>query len=390
LEVLKRDGITHVEPQGKIASLGLTPAEFRQVCKDVGVDLRMLRHQVGENEFHTDTAYKIAGKDLTAVPLGPYKDDPEGWNKLDNDARERIWAGIGEEAQRRLYTEKMRADLLGRKPGQGAAPFDENKDFGRDVNLGMDVCGREGKPFTEEGMKNLEVMFEVVKALAKEQGGKMVYRPHVGEGYSETEKARHEGSKPARGDDNYIDRPAKKGDPASDIGRHNLAHVLDRIQKLADSGAYVPGGDVIIRLGHVTQCTPEQARQMKDLKIIAEVNLTSNLVTGVTPHDPDNPTESRKDRLQNHPLLELMAEGVDVALSTDAHSVMNTTLTKEYRKAENMIKAFTRKDSELTIRHDGKDCTFAQLPPEVQKHFSIQRLHEATQRYRQQIVADDK
>ncbi len=102
------------------------------------------------------------------------------------------------------------------------------------------------------------------------------------------------------------------------------------------------------------RATPVQAARIVALDIIAEVNLTSNQVTGAlaknTPApgevdrvskagDPAKPYgENVVAELDAHSLSTLIFNDGKVVLSTDGHEVMNTNLAKEFKKAQEVIR----------------------------------------------------
>jgi hypothetical protein len=139
---------------------------------------------------------------------------------------------------------------------------------------------------------------------------------------------------------------------------------------------------VEIRLGHVTQATEAQVAQMKELGVIAEVNLGSNMVTGALGRARD-PAGSRLDE---HPLLMLLYHDVRTLLSTDAGGVMSTDLSKEYGFAAELLERFRRGETSITVP-DPKDrksklvLRYADLPPEVQARFRIEHLERTAQEY---------
>jgi len=82
---------------------------------------------------------------------------------------------------------------------------------------------------------------------------------------------------------------------------------------------------------------------MKELGVIVEANLTSNLVTK---------SVANKDE-QAQVLLKFLYYGVEVVLNTDGGGVMNTTIVEEYERASEIIESFkTKKD--LQIIEDNK------------------------------------
>jgi hypothetical protein len=239
-----------------------------------------------------------------------------------------------------------------------------------DMIAGIDICGPENGRWDEAGMAHMERAFTLLQQQADLSGRKLVLRPHVGEGYSGTEGQRRLG----------VEEDARQGR----IAQENLDTILVRLQKMRDEGTYrpPPEGSVEIRLGHVTQATADQVRRMKDLGVIAEVNIGSNLVTGAL----GRARGGSASRLEEHPLLLLLYHGVPTLLSTDAQGVMSTDLSKEYGFAADLVDRFRRGEIALTVP-DPKDpeqqirVRFKDLPPELQDQFDVRRLENAAQDY---------
>ncbi len=358
LEHLRRDGIDYAEPQGNWhKDLGLTPADMGRIGREEGVELRFLPHRVSENELA-----------LKTVP----------------------------ESRKSTYKEELNTALRA-----GTAPG--GTEF-HSVAAGFDFCGPEGKPFQPEGMKHLQWAYEVLLDASKESGKRMVLRPHVGEGYTETYEQRTRGvSEAQRQGAEYSHQPPGANAHPSDIARHNLQMVIDQVSSLKEQGLYDPRF-VTVRLGHVTNIDPQQAKQLHALGIIAEVNLGSNVSTGALRR-----MEGGESRLTGHPMLDLMAARVDTVLSTDAHAVMNTDLSSEFKAAKFLLDQFH--EGKAGVTYNGHERTSQEMPSVLAREyqeaefkrtgvrvsdadalvegarqadhmFSIDRLHEAAQKYR--------
>ena len=278
---------------------------------------------------------------------------------------------------------RMLPHLMTHQFAEGGGGFDETKLqallFGKDAAKrgkvpemvgGIDICGPEKGRWDHAGMEQLENAFAIVQRHAELSGRTLVLRPHVGEGYSGSEGQRRLG----------VETDAKQ----SNVAQENLGMVLDRIQKMRDERLYFPPpeGKVEIRLGHVTQATEAQVSRMRDLGVIAEVNIGSNMVTGALSRAKD-PAGSRLDQ---HPLLMLLYHDVRTVLSTDAGGVMGTDLGREYGSAADMLDRFRRGETSLTVP-DPKDpksrivLRYDDLPPEVQVRFHIDHLERSAQEY---------
>lgn len=78
---------------------------------------------------------------------------------------------------------------------------------------------------------------------------------------------------------------------------------------------------------------------------------------------------------------------VDTMLSTDAQGVMETTLSIEYQRAAQLIGLFQAGRTRLHI--DGKDLSYDDLPPDVQRRFTLDTLEESARSYAERQRADD-
>jgi hypothetical protein len=124
---------------------------------------------------------------------------------------------------------------------------------------------------------------------------------------------------------------------------------------------------------------------MKELGIYAEVNLTSNEQTGSL-----QPVRGGRDNtFQNHSLINLIAEGVPTILSTDGHSVMHTTLSKEYKRAEQLFKAYMK--GRFPIEMDGELKYFQQMSDEQRARIAqgLSLLKESASAYGDQVSDGD-
>lgn len=335
LRTLRADGIDYAEPQGKWEMFNIPRDRLVEIFADEGVQLRFLHHRISERDLAAET-------------------DPEDWEAYKGELREKL---------------RGREDLLG---------VTDVEDLpSRVVNAGLDICGPEWKPFTDKGMDRFKAMYEVLAELAtKDQP--LVLRPHVGEGYTKTREERDQGVVEADSVDQIRQSRPGADDKTANIARHNLDMLLSALEQTGHDKTR----NVIVRFGHVTHVSPEQLQKMARMGIIAEVNMTSNLVTGAAVQASD--TESRLDR---HPVLALMAGGVDVVLSTDGHDVMHTTLTKEFRVAENLLRDFASGGATVVIPGHPEPLDIAGLSELkgaawVEENMSVDALHRNAQAYR--------
>jgi thymidylate synthase len=131
---------------------------------------------------------------------------------------------------------------------------------------------------------------------------------------------------------------------------------------------------------------------MKELGVIVEANLTSNLVTK---------SVANKDE-QAQVLLKFLYYGVEVVLNTDGGGVMNTTIVEEYERASEIIESFkTKKD--LQIIEDNKriyydentapplderksEYIYEPLPADRKENFTIEYLKKQAEEYKKNDV----
>ena len=220
---------------------------------------------------------------------------------------------------------------------------------------GIDIAGSEHFAFDAKGRERFTYLFDQVAAAGRARGEPIVLRPHVGEGANDVVPGEPFGRDHSR-------QVTEDGQELTHYrrARENIEawlQVLERIAARPENLGY--GGrlppEVIVRFGHVTHATPDQAERMVRLGVIAEVNLTSNAQTGAIARNKPLPGEHDRGRLQgepvsyeddqdssitfdDHSLGTLVFSNADIVLSTDAHSVMNTALGKEYQRASITIK----------------------------------------------------
>jgi len=221
---------------------------------------------------------------------------------------------------------------------------------------GVDIAAPERFNFDEQGMANFESVYRLVQEASAQRGRPLVLRPHVGEGYHEP--------------------GAAHADDASHVAtaRHNLELLIAKLEALHHTGDAAVDG-VIIRFGHATHATPEQLIRMRELGVIAEANISSNLATGSVA------------RLSEHPLLYNLYYNVRTMLATDAQGVMTTTLPREYQLARRQINRFRNGDFKLEV--DGREIGFGDLDSTTQRRFSERQLIEWAEEYRAAIRRGD-
>ncbi len=200
--------------------------------------------------------------------------------------------------------------------------------------VGIDIAGAEHFSVDRVGQARFEYMYKRLLAEA-EPGKPIVLRPHVGEGANDTTAGDL-----FRRDSRRV--TGENGEPSHYArARDNIDSFLTALENVG----HKPDSPVIVRFGHATHTTPEQAVRMQRLGIIAEVNLNSNVETGSLDQNPGGRDRTPRQagdpvpagRFDDHALPTLLFNDVPVILSTDAHSVMSTNMRREYAQARVMI-----------------------------------------------------
>jgi len=250
--------------------------------------------------------------------------------------------------------------MLGKDP-------DSNEPISKLV-AGLDICGPEKGRWSKDTIGQVDIALNALTHEADLAGRPMVLRPHVGEGYSENAEVRRHGG-------------GSRGDVAK-TSRNNLTVLLDHLEN-SPSYKPPPEGKVVVRLGHVTHATDKHIEQMRKLGVIAEVNVGSNLATGSLPRDTN-----ANGRLDEHPLIKLMAAGVKTTLSTDAQGVMSTNMGREFGFAQDMIDDFVT--GRTTIKVRGKQVRFTDLDSDQQQRIGLGTLHgEAMEQVKRGMIGAD-
>lgn len=210
---------------------------------------------------------------------------------------------------------------------------------------GIDIAGQEFFWFDPDiGGARLRQLYTDLVGAATQRGERLVLRPHVGEGAVDTVN-----EKPYKRDDNrHRDQEGKL--PLYERAKHNIDAVLTALEALKSRGLLDPT-KVDVRFGHATHATPEQAIRMKALGITAEVNLHSNVVTGVVDQTKGVDGQPRAtEQYDDHALPTLLYYDTGVVLSTDAHAVMSTTMREEYTRARRLIDEILAGERRVKIR----------------------------------------
>lgn len=113
------------------------------------------------------------------------------------------------------------------------------------------------------------------------------------------------------------------------------------------------------RIGHGIRCLedPELVTELRERQIHLEVCPSSNVCLGLT------------SSLEDHPLIEMLNEGLNVSINSDDPPMFNTSMTEELRRCASAF-GFN-KDVLWTLTHNAARAAF--LPDEAKKSL-IERL----------------
>lgn len=230
--------------------------------------------------------------------------------------------------------------------------------------VGVDFAGEEAR-FSDEGMQFFREVYSQMREKAERQNCYFVLRPHVGEGVAE---------RTAKG----VSKKSSHREWAS----KNIQHVLDTLKLIKKEGKW--SERVVVRFGHATHATPEQLEEIKELDIIVEANLGSNLATRSVG------SEFERDQV----ILKFLYHGVRTILNTDAGGVMMTTLQSEYEAVEEILEKFKAgrisMRSHASVALNNRSIKYTDLPKEKQKNFDIQRLIREAEKYLEEVVPNLK
>jgi hypothetical protein len=194
--------------------------------------------------------------------------------------------------------------------------------------VGTDIAGPETAEFDQIGQKRFIELYNLLRQASITRGRPMVLRPHVGEGFTDTEAGKEFDKNDSK----------RRGEEAAhyDRARKNLNALLTALESIKLDPEHV-----IIRFGHATHADASQIERMAKLGIVAEVNLHSNVQTGsLEQRDPVTGKSQATENYEDHALLGYILMGAETILSTDAHSVMDTSMAQEYERAKKIIEDF--------------------------------------------------
>ena len=281
---------------------------------------------------------------------------PETWQKLQDKH------GVRVEFLDNVSSKTLEGNKKGLKKVKGTSKK-PGLELGKNGVIGIDFAGPEAT-FTPKGMENFKEIYEHIASKADSEGTTVVIRPHVGEGNPKT------------------NHPEKRINAAN-----NLHLMIDAIKQLKAEGKL--SNNVILRFGHATHASAKQLQDIKDLEIIVEANLTSNLRTKAV---------EGKTQMQQT-ILKFIYQDVNVILNTDGGGMMNTTLPQEYKEATKAIRKFKEGKIGIPIEeYDpvSKEITtteiiyYKDLTKEQRKKFNRSRLERNSRDYRNKMVNNNK
>lgn len=259
--------------------------------------------------------------------------------------------------------------------GQSIIPAEQRKAF-LDTVVGIDTAAPEMTCFTDAGMAYYKQLVDAVYRAAKTRrahgwNGKLLVHTHVGEGFK-VYYGQHQPQKPWTFDSVFSKVPVITGNVVTNAQapRNNISQLLDAVAAIR---ATHPDLDqyIIIRFGHVTHATLQQAQRMAELHVEADVNLDSNISTGAwsfvqmpkggqlaqkvaaAAKQPKSnfklndlpefliPNPHKEEQvaavLGTHPLKYLLMADVRVMLGTDGPGVEHSSMPREYALATSLI-----------------------------------------------------
>ncbi|MGF1489990.1 MAG: hypothetical protein ACFBSE_23125, partial [Prochloraceae cyanobacterium] len=251
---------------------------------------------------------------------------------------------------------------LGRGPATTVNPGlrnIQNIEPGKDGVIGIDFAGPEAT-FTPRGMEYFQEIYREMARKAEEANKTMVIRVHVGEGNPAT---------------------VSYNDKAS-TARNNVSLMIEAIETLRDNNQL--SDKIILRLGHGTHASGANLDKIRQLGIIVEANLTSNLKTGSV----------RNKNEMDQVLLRFLYHDVKLTINTDGGGMMTTTLPKEYKQAREILARF--RNNEIGVTVDITDPNtgavtqrtyfYRDLPKDKKANFKPSKLTEEAWKYRNQIT----
>jgi hypothetical protein len=219
--------------------------------------------------------------------------------------------------------------------------------------VGQDIAGPEH--FTMQSAR-LQKVYANQLELAKQTGTPTVYRPHVGEGAIDTAEG-----EPFSTDKNRLVAPS--GELTHyDRAHANIETLLKMLEARRKAGTYDPSL-VQVRLGHVAHADPDQLLRMKELGVVAEVNLGSNAATGAVSQTAGIHGErAPEEQFDDHAFGSMIFYDVTVAIGTDGGGVMNTSPDAEFARANSLLEEILAGRQSVEVRADDANGRGTEVP----------------------------
>jgi hypothetical protein len=207
---------------------------------------------------------------------------------------------------------------------------------------GVDVLSPEKNSFTSQGVENFKQLVKAVFTQAIAENRRMVVHVHVGEGF------------PLAAEEHGITSASLEAPPPAIVtdrdgmplhykyAEGNVQKLIQAVDELRKDPSIPRLAEldnfVVIRFGHVSHATREDAKRMFALHIWADVNLTSNIATGTLYLDrPDLSKPNTLKYFRDHALISMMAEGVSVVFGTDGPGVEHVRMSQELVIAQDIF-----------------------------------------------------
>lgn len=260
--------------------------------------------------------------------------------------------------------------LVQRRPAWKTSPYNDlYKALKNNIVVGIDVAGTENTCFTKDGANNFREFIKVVYAASKERikenkdSSKLLVHVHVGEGSPILEESIATTKRAACASLSTLPSVKKLDTKAVHAieSAKNIKTVINLIysikREIKDAGNYI-----VFRLGHATNVTRTQAKEIKDLGIEVDVNLSSNIATGswtvekaiLDTIKTPVPTRLLEHLLKadwqpeaifgEHGLKWLLYYNVLTILGTDGAGVEHADLARDYQIASSLIDYWNRTD----------------------------------------------
>ncbi len=243
----------------------------------------------------------------------------------------------------------------------------------RDIVAGVGVAGPENTCFTNEGAANFKEFITVAYTAAKARrqttpkASKLLIHIHAGEGAPLLEEQAFRDKESACASFATLPK-VKKRDTKAVHALESSINIGVVTKLIADMKQQLPDIDnfLVFRIGHATHVTKAQAKEIKDLGIEVDVNLSSNIATGawsipeeiLSSLSAPLPTRMLEHLLtkanlspvaifKDHGLKWLLYYGVVTILGTDGAGVEHSDLKRDYDSAQKLIHYWNQTDKDF-------------------------------------------